>query len=296
MRRRRAAFVVLMLTLLSLLVAGPAHAGGPTSVLLVVPGAGQTASLYNADADYEVLAGLVGAFALDGTDGKVDRSGASHVAGSEVTVTWLIHDVQVWRVDQVYVGGHGGPWISTQQSTEGSQGISGSAPVWHTATNSARLIALLDRLGVNPGSAGSAVDSTGTRAGGDINANAAPQPATSPAAGSFKAGSTQGVSRTNDTGKRSSAELMWGLVGLASGVVITLAAVAVFASWRPLSDRRAAAERTDDGDAELLSAHDGDAELLSAHDGDAELLPAHGGDGEQTWSSTEELSWPAQRR
>ena len=29
-------------------------------------------------------------------------------------MTWLIHDVAVWRVDRVYLGDEGGPWIATQ--------------------------------------------------------------------------------------------------------------------------------------------------------------------------------------
>ena len=53
MRRYRAALTAataLTLMLVTMVVAGPAQAGGPTSVLMVVPGTGQTASLYTGDA------------------------------------------------------------------------------------------------------------------------------------------------------------------------------------------------------------------------------------------------------
>ena len=56
MRRYRAALTAataLTLMLVTTVVAGPAQAGGPTSVLMVVPGTGQTASLYTGDGDYD---------------------------------------------------------------------------------------------------------------------------------------------------------------------------------------------------------------------------------------------------
>ena len=37
------------------------------------------------------------------------RASGSHEEGAGVTLTWLIHDVQVWRVDRVYLGAEGGP-------------------------------------------------------------------------------------------------------------------------------------------------------------------------------------------
>ena len=37
-------------------------------------------------------------------------------SGPGITVTWLVHDVEPWRVDRIYLGGKDGPWISTQVS------------------------------------------------------------------------------------------------------------------------------------------------------------------------------------
>src|ERR671931_11148 len=33
-----------------------------------------------------------------------------------INVTWLIHDVSVWRVDRVFTDAPGGPWIETIMS------------------------------------------------------------------------------------------------------------------------------------------------------------------------------------
>ncbi len=57
----RAALAVVALIVLTLLTAGPAAAGGPTSALLAVPGEGKTASLYYTDPEYDALAQMVGA-------------------------------------------------------------------------------------------------------------------------------------------------------------------------------------------------------------------------------------------
>ena len=108
---RALAVVLTAWVLVMLAPPGPAYAGGPTSVLLSVPGEGRTASLYYTDDAYEELADLVGAY--DGT-GTVDGSGRSHETGTGVTLTWLIHDVTPWRVDRVYLQGDGAPWIASQ--------------------------------------------------------------------------------------------------------------------------------------------------------------------------------------
>ena len=64
MRRTRAVLTLILLVLAALGVvgvgaAGPAVAGGPTSVLLSAPGEGRVAALYYTDADYDALAQLV---------------------------------------------------------------------------------------------------------------------------------------------------------------------------------------------------------------------------------------------
>src|SRR4051794_23270920 len=104
----RATFTAVLLALT--FSAGPASAGGPTSAILSVPGSGVTASLYYTDDAYDQLVRLVGASSTSA--GGTDASGASHESGAGVHVTWLIHDVQPWRVDRIYLDAEGGPWIA----------------------------------------------------------------------------------------------------------------------------------------------------------------------------------------
>jgi hypothetical protein len=105
--------------------AAPAAAGGPTSVLLVAPASGMTASLYVTQPEYERLSGLVQGSAT----GVTDRSG-QYNDGPTVRLTWLIHDVGVWRVDDVFVEAGSGPWIATRMSPDG--GPLPTEPVWHS--------------------------------------------------------------------------------------------------------------------------------------------------------------------
>jgi len=248
MRRCRATLTALVLVLLSMFVAGTAHAGGPTSALLVVPGAGQTAALYNSDADYNSLATFVGAFEAPG---KGDRSGTSHEAGAGVTVTWLIHDVQVWRVDRIYVVDDGKAWISTQVDLDGSNNIWASPVVWHAAKDTRGLTTLLTRLGVNPAGGPGAVSDTGT------DASIAPSPAVSE-----KPASAENSQATKSQTTGSSAGPLWGIAGLVLGGLI-----AVLAMRRFPNTRKAAA----------------------AEPGQHEAT-------EVSWSTSDELSWPVQRK
>ena len=139
----RTAFAASLLFAL-ILAAAPAEAGGPTSALLSVPGAGTTSSLYYTDPEYDELAGLVGVDQPSGTFDGTESGG--HEYGAGVTITWLIHDVSPWRVDRVYLGGKGGPWIATQVG--GSEPLWESPVLWHHPEDGARLTALLDDLGL----------------------------------------------------------------------------------------------------------------------------------------------------
>ena len=161
--RVRALLVLLVAAVAALLpvvAAGPAAAGGPTSVLMSSPVLGRTSSLYTADAGYEALADYVDAFeAGTGRAGKP----TAHAIGNEVTLTWLIHDVSVWRVDRVYADAAGGPWIATQELLGTSTDV-WSAPVrWHRSDQPKALMALLAAHGLTDGSdlpAGSVGDVT----------------------------------------------------------------------------------------------------------------------------------------
>jgi hypothetical protein len=274
MRRCRAALIVIALAALTLLVAGPAQAGGPTSVLLVVPGTGQTASLYYTDADYGTLARLVGAFGDPAGTGKTDASGRSHESGTQVNVTWLIHDVMVWRVDRIYLGVGGGPWIATQTDVSGSGNIWDSKVVWHTASDGARLAALVGKLGVRPSTSATGIDPAPGGAAGTIAPSSAPSTARAAAA-------------THDANKPANASmpgwsgLVWGLGGLALGVAVTVIATRRGSTSRPNVGRQAAAGQPDTGDPDPPGV---------PHEVDDEV------DDEPTWSAAEELTWPSHGR
>jgi hypothetical protein len=47
---------------------------------------------------------------------------ASRPSGAGFTITWLIHDVAVWRVDQFATPTDGNPWILTKISFDPGHG------------------------------------------------------------------------------------------------------------------------------------------------------------------------------
>ncbi|MDF1602149.1 hypothetical protein PZ894_01165 [Nocardioides sp. YIM 152315] len=190
-----AVVAVVAVVALAPLTPPPASAGGPTSALLSVPGEGRTASVYYTDPEYDRLADLVGA---NGGTGPADPSGRTHESGPGVTVTWLIHDVQPWRIDRVYLDAEGGPWISTQVMDGETGSIWDSPVVWHRAASGKELSLLLDRL---------LTDRTAP-APAPVRA----EPPTSAPAAASSAGSSAPVDG-----------VWWGLGGLAAGVLLTVA-------------------------------------------------------------------------
>ena len=218
MRRVRAAIVVVVLSVLSVaFAAAPASAGGPTSVLVVEPDTRAATSLYYTDAEYDSLASLVGAGNESGTLGEVDRTGGSHELGSGITLTWLIHDVAVWRVDRIFLEAKGGPWISTQLVMNDSGNVYDTPVTWHAAADGPKLTALLAGLGFGTKAVTgdtSAGGAEGTAAGGGAAPAAAAQP-------------EQASKQPAGTSTPASAGLLWGLAGLALGVALTVAAVRV---------------------------------------------------------------------
>jgi hypothetical protein len=141
---RRLAVLTVLSAAVFAVPAGPAAAGGPTSVLLVAPDTGQTAALHVNHSSYPVLSKLVDVSPAS----LVDRGGSAerHASGPVIRMTWLIHDVQVWRIDEVYVAAAGGPWIATRQSWEGDP--LGIEPTWHRSPEPDRLTQLLRQLKV----------------------------------------------------------------------------------------------------------------------------------------------------
>lgn len=108
---------VLVLTLF-LLATPTAFAGGPTSVMLVRPGTGKAAALYTSNPEYNALMSALG------DQQPVADPNAPMLHGgpgsSSINITWLMHDVQVWRIDHVFLDADGGPWVETYMSYEGN--------------------------------------------------------------------------------------------------------------------------------------------------------------------------------
>ncbi|MGH3991599.1 MAG: hypothetical protein ACRDSN_03940 [Pseudonocardiaceae bacterium] len=143
---RRLARLVFVATIAggTVLASAPAAmAGGPTSVLLVSPSSGSIAALYVTDDRYYQLQRALGEQpAADG--GAPDLHGGAGTTA--INVTWLIHDVMVWRVDRVFVNVDGGPWVETRTSFDGP--VHAQPATVHRSSDPALLLALLDRLGL----------------------------------------------------------------------------------------------------------------------------------------------------
>ena len=94
-----------------------ASAGGPTSVLLASPGNGRVAALYHTDAGYERLATAVDAYGASA--GSTTRPGSvTNDLGNEIRLTWLIHDMTIWRIDRVHITDEDGVWVETVVQTD----------------------------------------------------------------------------------------------------------------------------------------------------------------------------------
>jgi hypothetical protein len=109
--------LVLLVVALFLLAASPASAGGPTSVLITSPTEERATGLYTSHTMYAELSQALG---MNTAVADPDAPLLHGTPGSNaINLTWLIHDVQVWRVDHVFLTADGGPWVETYESYEG---------------------------------------------------------------------------------------------------------------------------------------------------------------------------------
>jgi hypothetical protein len=140
--------------------------------------------------------------------------------------------VNVWRVDWVYLDAAGGPWVATQTqpASGGSGAVSNRPPVWHTAPRGKELAGLLDRLGVRPdprgeGSSPGPPSLKGDNAGTHLAAPGAPA---ATAAAEMEKPTIQWAGAAIPI----TAGLVWGFIGLALGVGLTVAGMRVSPSSR----------------------------------------------------------------
>ena len=127
--RRVLATVVLVLSAVVGLPA-TAHAGGPTSVLITHVGV-SAGALYFTDEAYDDLAALL-------PDAET-KGGAEPAGGIDYNLTWLIHDVSIWRYDRVRVTRDGTAWVSTSFTNDAPAG-------WQEVVASAKLVQILDAV------------------------------------------------------------------------------------------------------------------------------------------------------
>ncbi|MFE6284981.1 hypothetical protein [Streptomyces sp. NPDC057877] len=219
---RQLASVVTALVLSWLVVwwcAPGAAAGGPTSALVVSPESRETAALYYSDKEYAELDRLLG----ERAGGSAERPSDSELVRSrQINVTWMVHDIDPWRMSRVHVPAGGSSlWIHTSTNPPQWTGA------WHRAKQPAELRALLERLGVmgtakDPAAAPPAPESTETAAAGQPGGTVTASP-------SLAAASATDGRGGGDDG------WWWALPGAAAGAVLALLLrpLAVNRSHRP---------------------------------------------------------------
>ncbi|MEV6106414.1 hypothetical protein AB0M28_17075 [Streptomyces sp. NPDC051940] len=178
--------------------ATPAAAGGPTSVLVVNAGSGEAAGLYGSSADYQALDRAVGEAGKPAAQPRLDELG-----GRRISLTWMLHDVKVWRVDQVYPDAGGGVLVNRRLDSYGEQQTE-----WFHAADQQRVKEILGRLrvlGPDTGGSMSAPDFPAF----EPEAAPAPTPDPAPAASSAR-------SATDNW--------WWALAGLAAGPALAVGA------------------------------------------------------------------------
>src|SRR4051794_8102791 len=143
---RRVGVVAAAVGLVAVAMPGTAWAGGPTSVLLASPQTDRAAALYTTDPAYQQLSDLLG------EEPQADPAPPPTDTGSTyVTVTWLVHDVTIWRIDRAFLDTTSGPWVLTQTADGTTGDVStdlwpgqhgGPGAIWHRPGDPAALIAL----------------------------------------------------------------------------------------------------------------------------------------------------------
>ncbi|MEQ8142312.1 hypothetical protein [Streptomyces sp. OP7] len=216
-RLTAAAAAALTAPVLLLWATTPASAGGPTSVLVVSPASGETASLYYSDKGYTELERLL-APADTGTRARPPE--AALASGRQVNVTWMVHDVTPWRVHQIHLpDGARNVWVHTSTHiTDGDDGV------WHGVKYPSDLRKFLYELGVT----------------GPATGHHAPPVNRVPPDGGQEApddaGSTAPVVSTAPPTAGDGTDWWWAIPGLAAGAVLALL-------LRPYALRGAAAVR-----------------------------------------------------
>jgi hypothetical protein len=191
---RLAALIGLLAAVSWFAAAQSALAGGPTSVLLANPQTGRVAALYHTDTAYDRLAGAVGAFAAV-TEATTKPGAVTDDFTGEIRLTWLIHDMSIWRIDRVHATTEDGMWVQTVVRTDGGD-VFDEPGTWHRPVDPKALAAALQDSGLLTTAANEDDSSSiGSRAeSGDTPATLAPMStAKSPNGGLIAAAAVVGL-------------------------------------------------------------------------------------------------------
>jgi hypothetical protein len=157
-KRLLAALIALLAAVSWCTAAESASAGGPTSVLLANPQTGRVAALYYTDKAYDRLADAVGAFASQ--TGSTDKPPAvTDEITDEIRLTWLIHDMSVWRIDRVHANTEDGMWVQTFVQTDDGD-VFDQPGTWHRPVDTKVLAAALQDARLLTNSAGGKASSS----------------------------------------------------------------------------------------------------------------------------------------
>ena len=110
--------------------APPASAGGPTSVLVVDYAGSRAGAALTGSAAYADLEKALSPYEPP----SGDRTAPASFMGTNLRLTWLIHDVTPWRIDAVTVDGTD-VWVETTMSVDGSTDLFSAPSVRHRATD-----------------------------------------------------------------------------------------------------------------------------------------------------------------
>ncbi|WP_344071286.1 hypothetical protein [Streptomyces crystallinus] len=220
---------------LGLMLVPAAHAGGPTSVLIVSPESEQTAARYHSDADYSALMTLLGEPGQGVKERPPSLDAAMH--SRQTNVTWMVHDMSPWRLDRVFTSDDSNTvWIHT--AADLPRTFNGC---WHRAKRPAELRALLRKLGVTGPVTGQGSPGVAPQQWTTPPAEPEDTPAPEAEGGRAEEAARTGLSASTDS---TSAGWWWALPGLIVGAALALLIrpwatrlpATVTASWRARDD------------------------------------------------------------
>ena len=128
--------------------AGQAWAGGPTSVLIVSPGTGEATGLHTNGARYQRLVDAVGAYQAPAGPTDSPASVMQDCSDCQIRLTWMIHDMTVWRIDRVYLTADDGLWLQSVSTEAGGGNLLDRPAHWQRPSDPEALLALLRESGV----------------------------------------------------------------------------------------------------------------------------------------------------